>query len=73
MGALTDTQRGSESTKLKASTPKKTHSGDVTRRQYVDPAQEAMSRNHNLSPPIHPGREELPAGPLGSLVEASVG
>jgi hypothetical protein len=25
--------------------------------RYVDPAAEAMSRNHNLSPPIHPRRD----------------
>ena len=31
--------------------------GWETRRRYVDPAEEAMSRNHNLSPPIHPKRE----------------
>jgi len=26
-------------------------------RAYVDPAAEAMSQNHNLSPPIHPRRD----------------
>jgi hypothetical protein len=33
------------------------------RRHYVDPAEEAMSRNHNLSPPIHPKLEHAPPGP----------
>ena len=28
--------------------------GEEVRRIFVDPAEEAMSRNHNLSPPIVP-------------------
>ena len=32
------------------------HAAPAIARHYVDPAAEAMSQNHNLSPPIHPLR-----------------
>lgn len=32
------------------------------RKRYVDPAEDAMSRNHNLSPPIHPKLERAAPG-----------
>jgi hypothetical protein len=32
------------------------------RKRYVDPAEDAMSRNHNLSPPIHPKLEQAMPG-----------
>jgi hypothetical protein len=32
------------------------------RKRYVDPAEDAMNRNHNLSPPIHPKLERAPPG-----------
>ena len=36
--------------------------GGETRKRYVDPAEDAMNRNHNLSPPIHPKLERAPPG-----------
>ena len=36
--------------------------GGEVRKRYVDPAEDAMSRNHNLSPPIHPKLERAAPG-----------
>jgi hypothetical protein len=36
--------------------------GGEARKRYVDPAEDAMNRTHNLSPPIHPKLERAPPG-----------
>ncbi len=40
--------------RLQKKTDSVRRAGEEVRRIFVDPAEEAMSRNHNLSPPIVP-------------------
>ena len=51
-----DAERGKESVSSGAII------GGEPRKRYVDPAEDAMGRNHNLSPPIHPKLERAVPG-----------